>query len=189
MYEGMASSWSIGVEREPLWNLYYRPGANRFARTQLAFYSRYVGVCVYMCMYFYGYVHVGAGACKDQKVVPDPLQKELRAVVSNPKFWDPNSARAIHSLNSPAFVCNFKHFLLQNRTSPHHIFFISICSFSCSLSQKTWIRAVNSIHAKAWMLSCLDIYSIKQISLLILSSALLKVPGHRRLTNSFFFII
>ena len=59
---------------------------------------------------------------------------------------------------------------------PHHVgnlakphAFFSFCSLFCSLW--AWIRTVSSSYATAWLLSCLESASAKQISLLLLKPA------------------
>lgn len=59
----------------------------------------------------------------------------------------------------------------------NHTVFISFCSICLSLTQ-TWMRAVNSHHAIAWILSCLEFPSAKQMSPSLLNLATLKFSGH-----------
>lgn len=77
----------------------------------------------YVCMC--GFIPAGAGACKGQKMVPGPLQKEFQAT---------QYAGTQHTLNSLGFVCNFKPILFQNKTSQNHIFHILLFLFLLCLT-------------------------------------------------------
>jgi hypothetical protein len=85
-------------------------------------------------------------------MVSCPLEKKVQAVLSHSMCWDPNSARAIHTLISPNIVCNIRLILFCIKIIVRNIvLFFFLLYITINL-----VRTVNRMHDR--MLLCFEIY-------------------------------
>ena len=91
-----------------------------------------VSVCVCVCLQCMYMHHIYGGACGGQKTALDPLELELRRVLSHPTETEPGSSvRAANALNCCAE--------LQPLSSKHLLFVCLVCVCLFSI---TWVPDV-----------------------------------------------